>query len=182
MPGGRVIHLIDTLDRGSVETWLLQMLAHARRRGLEPDWTFYCTVPEPGGKDGIARELGARVIHSPAPLADEVRFTAALRRELKSGGYGVLHAHDDLVSAVYLTAALGLPIRRRIVHVHNADETVPTPSALKRGLFRPVLRLTCLALADLVVGNSNHSLDTFLNGPGAWASMRTRPSCSSLGA
>ena len=164
MESGRVIHIVDTLDRGSVETWLLQMLAHARRRGQALDWTFYCTIPGEAPKDPLARELGARVIYSPAPLADQLRFTGALRGELKSGGYEVLHAHEDLVSGVHLAAAVGLPIRRRIVHVHNADETVPTPSRLKQALLRPVLRRTCLTLADLVVGNSSHSLDTFLGG------------------
>jgi glycosyltransferase involved in cell wall biosynthesis len=76
----------------------------------------------------------------------------------------VLHSHHDLVSAVYLLAASHLPIERRIVHVHNADESVLTPSAAKQAIFRPSFRCVCLALADRIAANSNHSLDKFLAG------------------
>src|SRR5262249_61848422 len=76
----------------------------------------------------------------------------------------VLHSHHDPISGVYLLAASRLPIRRRIVHVHNADESVLTPSLVKQTIFKPSLRRICLMLADLIAANSNHSLDTFLAG------------------
>src|SRR5262249_12707219 len=76
----------------------------------------------------------------------------------------MLHCHHDLISAVYLVAALGLPISNTIVHVDNADEAVLTPNFLKQRIMRPVLRWTCLRMADYIVGNSNHSLDTFIAG------------------
>ena len=65
---------------------------------------------------------------------------------------------------MYLVASIGLQIRRRIVHVHNADENVPTPNAIKARMYREPLRRACLQLADKVVGISNHTLDTFLAG------------------
>jgi glycosyltransferase involved in cell wall biosynthesis len=68
------------------------------------------------------------------------------------------------MSGLYLGAAAGLNIRRRIVHVHNADEYLPTPSRLKQALAREPLRLACLAMADRLVGVSDHTLDTFLAG------------------
>jgi glycosyltransferase EpsF len=88
----------------------------------------------------------------------------ALRAELRRGKYDVLHCHHDLVSAVYLLASAGIPIGRRIVHVHNADEGVPTPSPFKQKLLREPLRRICLGIADRTVGISNITLDTFLAG------------------
>jgi glycosyltransferase involved in cell wall biosynthesis len=93
-----------------------------------------------------------------------MQFVRALRAEFRRGNYNVFHCHHDLVSAVYLLAAVGLPIDRRIVHVHNADETVPTPSRFKQCLYREPMRRICLAMADHIIGNSNHTLDTFLTG------------------
>ncbi len=155
--------MIDNLDATSVETWLLRMLSHARKHNVPLDWTFYCSLGE-GNLDEHARSLGAKLVYAPVPIGRKLAFMQALRSELRRGRYDVLHSHHDLISGVYLLAALGLPIKRRIVHVHNADESVLTPNAVKQALFRPALRGICLRFADQIAGNSNHSLDSFLAG------------------
>jgi glycosyltransferase involved in cell wall biosynthesis len=140
------------------------MLKHARERGIDVDWTFYCMIGQPGSMDEKAQALGACVIHSPVPIVKKMDFIRALRNQLRRGGYDVLHCHHDIVSAVYLLAASGMSIRRRIVHVHNADEVVPTPSLFKQRFYREPMRRFCLSTADRIVGISNHTLDTFLAG------------------
>jgi glycosyltransferase involved in cell wall biosynthesis len=96
-------------------------------------------------------------------MARKIAFVDALRAQLRDGRYTVLHCHHDLVSALYLVAAAGLPIERRIVHVHNADEAILTPNLFKQRLYREPARRICLVLADRIVGISNHTLDTFLS-------------------
>lgn len=160
----RILHVVESLDDGAVENWLMRMLRHARGRSVPLDWTFYCALPGTGRLDEEARTLGAAVVHSPVGLGRTRPFVSALRAELRRGAYDVLHGHHDLVSAVYLSAAVGLPLRRRIVHAHNPDEDVPTRSAAKASILRPTLRCICLSLADRIVGNSQHTLDTFLAG------------------
>jgi glycosyltransferase involved in cell wall biosynthesis len=140
------------------------MLAQARLRGIDVDWSFYCTVGRLGEKDEEARRLGARVINSPVAIAAKVRFVTALRKELRQGKYDVLHGHHDLVSAVYLLAASGISLSRRIVHVHNPDQSVLTPNKFKQFLYREPMRHICLFLGDRIVATSNHALDTFLAG------------------
>lgn len=160
----RVLHVVESLDRGAVENWLLRMLRHAQRAGVALDWTFYCTLERPGERDADAVAMGAKVLHSPVPIGHTLSFGRHLRTELRRGHYDVLHCHHDLVSAVYLLASLGIPIRRRIVHAHNADEALPTPSRAKQKLYREPMRRICLGLADRIVGISNNTLDTFLAG------------------
>jgi glycosyltransferase involved in cell wall biosynthesis len=160
----RVVHIVENLDRGSVEAWLLRMLAHARAKSVEVDWTFYCVLGKVGRKDDLARTLGARVVHSSVPISAKTKFIWGLRSELRSGAYDVMHAHHDLVSGMYVMASIGLPTLRRVIHVHNADEEVLTDRRLKKAILRPALRHACLALADRVAANSEHSLDTFLAG------------------
>jgi glycosyltransferase involved in cell wall biosynthesis len=142
------------------------MFEHARKREIELDWTFYSILEQPGAMEEKARALGARVIDSPVPIGRKVEFVRALRAGLRCGEYDVLHCHHDIVSAVYLLASAGLPIQRRIVHVHNADEEVLTPSRWKQLLYREPMRQVCLTMADRVVGISNHTLDAFLAGRG----------------
>ncbi|MEB3209653.1 MAG: glycosyltransferase, partial [Synechococcus sp.] len=158
-----VLHIVESLDRGAVETWLVRMLEHATRRGIQNDWTFYCQLSQQGALEARARASGARVVHSPVGLDEKIAFARALRDELRRREYDVLHCHHDLVSAVYLAASAGLSIARRIVHVHNADEHIPTKSLLKAGLLREPMRRVCLS-ADRVVGISNHTLETMLAG------------------
>lgn len=161
----RVLHVVASLDNTAVENWLLRMLSHARKVNLPVDWTFYC-IEGRGALDQHAQALGAQVVHSPVRLGAKRLFVQALRSHLSLNHYDVLHAHHDLVTAVYLLAALRLPIGRRIVHVHNADESVLTPNAIKQVLFRSTFRRICLTFADRIVANSNHCLDTFLAGRG----------------
>jgi glycosyltransferase involved in cell wall biosynthesis len=158
----KIIHIVENLNRGAVENWLVRMLRFGVRQGTPLDWTFYCALGQRGELDDEARKLGARIVYSPVPLARKWAFMRALRLELDAGRYEVMHCHHDLISAVYLLASAGLPIRKRIVHVHNADEALPTPNLLKAALLRPALRAVCLTMADSIVGISNHTLDTFL--------------------
>ena len=160
----KVLHVVENLDLGAVENWLVRMLRHARKTNIDVDWSFYCALGKPGKLDQDARDLGANVIYSPVPIGEKTSFARALRGELKRGKYDVLHCHHDLVSAMYLLASVGTPVQLRIVHVHNADEDVLTPSTVKQRLYREPLRRTCLAMADRVVAISNHTLDTFLAG------------------
>lgn len=160
----RVLHVVESLNHGAVENWLVRMLRHARARGVDVDWSFYCALPDPGALDEETISLGGRVVPSPVPIGQKKRFFQALRAELRHGNYNALHCHHDLVSAVYLLASTGIPIGRRIVHVHNADENVPTPSPFKQTLLRGPMRRVCLGMADRIVGISNITLDTFLAG------------------
>lgn len=160
----RVIHVVENLDQGAVETWLVRMLRVAHLRGEQINWTFYCALGKPGRQEDVARSYGATIVYSPVPIGQKCAFIKALRSELRRGKYDVLHCHHDLISGLYLIASLGLPIRRRLVHAHNADESVLSPSWMKKALFRPILRQVGLTMADRIIGISNHTLDTYLHG------------------
>ncbi|MEP7087657.1 MAG: glycosyltransferase [Gemmatimonadota bacterium] len=140
------------------------MLKAGRTFGIDLDWTFFNVLSRPGKFDDTARSLGATVIHSGVELNAKVAFVRHLRSVVRSGGYDVVHCHHDIVSAVYLVSAMGLPLRRRIVHVHNADLHVPTGNAAKASLVREPMRTICLRLADRIVGISRYALTNFLGG------------------
>ena len=40
----KILHVVECLDRGAVENWLLRMLEHARYDGTPVYWTFYCIL------------------------------------------------------------------------------------------------------------------------------------------
>lgn len=134
----------------------------AKRADSTTDWTFYCSLPRAGAHDQSMQALGASVIHSPCEWNQARKFMSALRKEL-TRGYSVLHCHHDFMSALYLISAIGLRLKR-IVHVHNTDEALPTPSRLKRTLLLEPFRRVCLHQSNYVVGISKDTLTTFLRG------------------
>ena len=137
------------------------MFAASAVKYPEYHWTFFCTLGQPGRLDDKVRQLGGDIIYSQHPIGSKRAFLTGLRATLKEGQYDILHCHHDFVSAIYLWAALRTPIRKRIVHVHNTDEAIPTPSVLKQFLFKEPMRQTCLHFADNVVGISKAALTGF---------------------
>jgi len=160
----RVLHIVENLDRGAVENWLVRTFVKSRQQFPSLEWTFYCTLGRPGKLDTIVREHGGRIIYAPVGIARTVKFLRHLRNTLRMGNYDILHCHHDFMSGLYLLAAWGLPIKKRLVHIHNTDEALPTPSVFKRRLALEPLRQCCLHLADGIVGISGHVLQQFMRG------------------
>ena len=160
----RILHIVESLGTGAVESWLLRMLRASHIFRAKLDWTFFSVLTAPGKFDDEARALGATVLNSQVELDSKVSFIQHLRAVIRAGSYDEIHCHHDIVSAVYLVAAMGLSLRRRIVHVHNADLHVPTGSAAKSALLREPMRAICLQFADRIVGISRYTLTNFLGG------------------
>ncbi len=153
----KVLHVVESLDDQAVECWLLRVLEVASNDFPLIEWTFFC-VEGRGRRDHVAHSLGAKVIYSKFPIRTKLRFIRGLRDVMKQGRYDVLHCHHDIMSALYLIASAGLPVRKRIVHVHNTSMTLPTPNKLKADVAREPMRQVCLRMADEIVGISSDAL------------------------
>lgn len=160
----KILHIIENFNGQAIERWLNQMLLCLKEAGEEIDWTFYSILGQAGKMDDAVRDLGGKIIYSPVPIKQKLQFIKALRGTLVTGGFEVLHSHHDVMSAVYFFASAGLPLKRRILHVHNTALALPTSNLLKRALLHGPMRQVCLHWADNVVGVSDAALDAFLKG------------------
>lgn len=160
----KVLHVIENFNGQATERWLHQMMHHLNQVGERIDWSFYAILGKTGSMDDAVRKLCGKIIYSSYPLRQRWQFLKALRRAIAAGGYDVLHCHHDVLSAVYLLASVGLPLKKRIVHVHNTSLSLPTSSPLKNYLLHEPMRQACLYCADNIVGVSDAALDTFLKG------------------
>ena len=158
----KVIHIVENMHDQAVENWILRIMRDSRSGWPDCRWTFYCALGREGRLDDEVRSLGGEVIHSPVPIGETGAFIRHLRRTLREGAYDVMHAHHDIVSAVYLIASLNTGVRRRIVHVHNTAMALPTPSRMKRAILWEPMRRTCLALSDRIAGISEDALASML--------------------
>jgi glycosyltransferase involved in cell wall biosynthesis len=162
--GKRVLHCVERMHTNAIETWLARMRDHALHSGVPIDWDFHVQIPERGVLEDKYSTLEGQVIRSSYLLAEPAAFFCEFSRVCSAGRYDVVHVHADIMSAPYLIAARWAGCQKLIVHVHNADETVPTRSRVKRTVLRSAFRRICIRLAHKIVGISNHTLDTFLAG------------------
>lgn len=113
----RILHVLGKLDRGGVETWLVQLLGQVNRSQYQMD--FLVHTIEPGAYDAEVKRLGARII--PCLYTDRpLQYAKAFRRILKSyGPYDCVHSHVHHYSGYVLLLARmqGVPIR--IAHSHT---------------------------------------------------------------
>ena len=91
----KIIHIVENLDKGAVENWLVNIFLESRKIRPDWEWTFYCILGKPGRLDENVRNAGARIIYSPVTVSNKLSFLKYLRIELKRGGYDILHAHHD---------------------------------------------------------------------------------------
>ena len=112
----RILHVIGGLNRGGVETWLLQVLRHIDRRKYQFD--FLVHTEQPCAYDHEVRSLGARVIPCLSP-SHPTRYARNLFHILRAlGPYDCVHSHVHLFSGYILTVARWAGVPTRISHSH----------------------------------------------------------------
>jgi glycosyltransferase involved in cell wall biosynthesis len=113
----RVLHIVGKMDRGGVESWLVQLLRHVDRSRVRMDVLVHSASP--GALDGEARELGAEIINCPdpsRPVTYARNFLDVLRR---GPGYDVVHSHVHHFSAFPLELARRAGVPVRVAHSHS---------------------------------------------------------------
>ncbi|TLS78403.1 glycosyltransferase family 1 protein [Mariprofundus erugo] len=158
----KVLHIVESFNGQATEKWLGQLIEEANRRGQGIDWTIFCILNRDGNQEEI-KSLGGKVMFSAYPVSRTFSFMKGLRKIVKHGKFDVVHSHHDLMSAVYFMALIGLPIGKRIIHIHNTSLSLPTSSKLKAAFLKRMFRSVCRLLADHVVGVSDPALDAFRN-------------------
>jgi glycosyltransferase EpsF len=117
----RIIHVIHWLNRGGLETWLLDLLRKSVEAQVVMD--VCCKGGHVGEMAPLAETLGAMVIHcpgSPLELASG-RFSRRLECLLAQGRYDVVHSHLGDLSMPVLSAAVRAGTPRRVVTYHQTE-------------------------------------------------------------
>ncbi|HET9439272.1 MAG TPA: glycosyltransferase [Longimicrobiales bacterium] len=132
--GPRVLHVLGSLNRGGVETWLLHLLRNAPPGVWRPEFLLHRTTP--GAYDAEMRARGALLHYCPHPHR-LVHYTRELRKLLRRHGpYDVVHSHVHLFSGVVLRVAHeeGVPVR--IAQSHSAV----TQTSVHRRAYAALMR------------------------------------------
>lgn len=121
----RVLHVVGRMDRGGIETMLMNLYRNIDRERVQFD--FLAHYGREAAYNDEIRAMGGRIYEMPA-LKDEKRvyywrlfaYIAALHRFFREHReYRIVHGHMTNTAAIYMPIAKKYGVRTCIAHSHN---------------------------------------------------------------
>lgn len=122
----RSLHVVGSLRRGGIETWLMNIIRR-RRPDLQIDFLLYTQPNQSGEYEKEALQAGCKIFYAPQISRIRKRLTMMgllkpnhfLLNTLRQGHYDVLHVHGEefLGNAVRDAFLAGVPVR--VAHCHS---------------------------------------------------------------
>ncbi|MBQ9551338.1 MAG: glycosyltransferase family 1 protein [Clostridia bacterium] len=133
----RVLQSVSNMDRGGIETMLMNFYRHADREKVQFD--FLANKPDPGDYDEEIKALGGRIFVSPGYMSyrNYINFMTDLFREHPE--YQIIHTHNGSLMLYALRSAKKNNIPVRIAHAHATAVPVGLKNKLKK-LMRPMIK------------------------------------------
>jgi glycosyltransferase involved in cell wall biosynthesis len=123
----RVLHLLDSLNRGGAETLLLDVCRNGRANGL--DLTFAATG---GGElEDDFRRSGANFVRLARRAPLDLKLTGQLRRLISERGIEVVHCHQAVEALHAYLATRGQAHVKRVLSFHLCTADAKNRLALK---------------------------------------------------
>ena len=160
----KIVHIIENLDKGAVENWLVNAFLYSRKINPTLQWTFFCYLGKKGRLDEIVEKNGGIIIYSTYSVRQKFLFLRNLRSILTKGKYDILHVHHDYLSGFYLLSTIGLKFKKRILHIHNTDKLLPVGSPIIQKILLGPLKFLSIYLSDQILGISKNTLNTYIEG------------------
>ncbi len=129
----RILHVVAAMNRGGIETWLMQVLRHIDRDRFQMD--FLVHTDQPSAYDEEIRALGSQIIpcvHRSQPWKYAAKFQWILR---EYGPYDIVHTHVHYFGGYVLRIAkqAGVPIR--IAHTHTDTSSIEAKAGIVRRVY-----------------------------------------------
>lgn len=112
----RVLHSVSNMDRGGIETMLMNFYRNVDREKVQFD--FLCNKPNPGDYDDEIKSLGGRIFVSPG-FKSYSKYNAYMTELFKKyPEYKIIHTHNGALMFYALNSARSNNIPVRIAHAH----------------------------------------------------------------
>ena len=133
----RILHSVSNMDRGGIETMLMNFYRHMDRDKVQFD--FLQNKPDPGDYDEEIRSLGGRLFTSPGFMSYP-KYVAYMTDLFKQHPeYKIIHTHNGSLMLYALKSAQKNDIPVRIAHAHATAVPVGLKNELKK-LMRPMIK------------------------------------------
>ena len=133
----RILHSVSNMDRGGIETMLMNFYRHMDRDKVQFD--FLANKPAKGEYDEEIKQLGGRIFISPGYMSyrNDVKYMTELFNEHPE--YKIIHTHNGSLMLYALMSAKKNDIPIRIAHAHATAVPVGLKNELKK-LMRPMIK------------------------------------------
>lgn len=127
----RVLHIVTHMNRGGLETMIMNYYRHIDRTKIQFDFLTHRT-----GKKDYDEEieaLGGHIYHLPALNPFSMQYRHQLKQFfLEHPEYQIVHSHLDCMSAIPLKYAKKAGVKHRIAHAHSTSQDKNMKFWLKR--------------------------------------------------
>ena len=117
----RVLHVVTSMNRGGLETMLMNYYRHIDREKVQFDFLEH--REERSIYDDEIESLGGRIYRLPRLVPWSKRYLSALNCFFdEHTEYKVAHVHQDCLSSVILKVAMQHNVPVRVAHSHSASQ------------------------------------------------------------
>ncbi len=117
----RVLQIVTTMNRGGLETMLMNYYRNIDRTKLQFDFVEHCQ--ERSAYDDEIEELGGHIYRVPTLVPWSRSYKQALRKIFtQHPEYQIVHVHQDCLSSVALKIAKDAGVHVRIAHSHSSSQ------------------------------------------------------------
>lgn len=117
----RILHVVTHMNRGGLETMLMNYYRNIDRSRLQFD--FLVHRKERADYDDEIESLGGRIYRLPSLNPFGIRYRSALNTFFQTHPeYSIVHSHLDCLSAIPLKAAKKTGVPCCIAHSHNTNQ------------------------------------------------------------
>lgn len=135
--GIRVLHVVTHMNRGGLETMLMNYYRSIDREKVQFD--FLTHRPYEGDYGEEIKKLGGKIYHLPILNPFSWRYKKALRHFFNAHPeYEIVHVHQDCLSGIILKIAKECGIKVRIAHSHTENQDKNLKYIIKRYFMRMI--------------------------------------------
>ena len=151
----RTLHIVGSMNRGGVETWLMHVLRSIDRTRFQMD--FAVNTTKPGAYDEEIRRLGSNIypcLHHKTPFL----YAKNLKKIVdEHGPYDIIHSHVHFYSGwvLFVAAQLGIPVR--IAHSHTNTRKLQKSAGYLRKMYLTGMRFLIKRYATTGIAISNYA-------------------------
>ena len=133
----RVLHIVTTMNRGGLETMIMNYYRHIDRSKVQFDFLVHCDFE--ADYDREIKDLGGKIYRISRLNPFSFKYHKELNDFFKNHPeYKIVHVHQDCMSSIALKAAMKNNVPIRIAHSHSSSQNKNIKYLIKKYYMKKI--------------------------------------------